>query len=102
MCPRFRQNHTLYRLDHIAHQQAYGLFTLKDGSTLECLRDYPRGDPGDPLSDEEIEEKALSYLTDLTGGKRAKTIISRIWDLEREQSLDWLVDPLKQRIIKEN
>jgi len=78
------------------------IVTLKDGSTLDCLRYYPRGDPADPLNDGEVEEKALSYLSNLTGGQQAKAIISRIWGLEKEQSLDWLVAPLKQRIIKDN
>lgn len=75
--------------------------TLKDGSTLDCFRPRPHGDSGDPLDDGEIEDKALSYLSDLTDGKHAKTIINRIWDLEREQSLEWLIGPLQHAVIKE-
>jgi 2-methylcitrate dehydratase len=72
--------------------------TLKDGSVLECCRSYPRGDSSDPLEDGEIEEKVLKYLTDLTGRDTAKTLIGRIWGMEKERTLDWLVDPLKQKV----
>ncbi len=72
---------------------------LKDGSVLECRRECPRGDSRDPLEDGEIGEKVLKYLADLAGKQQAKTVIGRIWGLEKERSLDWLVDPLKQRIV---
>ena len=33
--------------------------TLADGTTLQAARDYPKGDPADPLTDAEIEDKWL-------------------------------------------
>ncbi len=76
------------------------IVTLKDGTSISRYRDFPHGDPHDPLSDEEIEEKAKRYLSLLTDGKSADSIIKRVWNMEREPSIDWLVAPLKQRILE--
>jgi 2-methylcitrate dehydratase PrpD len=76
--------------------------TLRAGSVIEGSRDYPHGDPRDPLSDQEIESKALAHLAHLADQKKARTIINRVWNLENEPSIDWLVDPLKQRVLQES
>jgi len=75
------------------------IVTLKDGTTINHYRDYPHGDPHDPLSDQEIEEKAYRYLSLLTDQKDANAIIKRIWNIENESSIDWLVAPLKQEVL---
>jgi len=72
---------------------------LTDGNVVEADRRYPHGDPHDPLSDEEIENKAREYLGNFMKEKETGSIIERIWSLENETSIAWLVDPLKRRII---
>lgn len=72
--------------------------TLKDGTVIDESHDYPHGDPHDPLSDSEIEEKAVKYLSSLMDHKAASTMIERVWRLESEASIDWLVAALKQRV----
>ena len=74
--------------------------TLKSGETIRLSREFPRGDPHDPLTDREIEEKVEECMTHLASRDEVRTIIERIWELEREDSVDWLVAPLKQRILK--
>ena len=76
------------------------IVTLKDGSIIEGHRDYPHGDPHDPLSDQEIESKAYEYLSLIVDKGEARTIIQRVWNLESESSIEWLVDPLKGRVLK--
>ena len=76
------------------------IVTLKDGSTIESYRGYPHGDPHDPLSDQEIESKAYEFLSLIVEKEEARTIIQRVWDLESESSIDWLVNPLKRRMLK--
>jgi 2-methylcitrate dehydratase len=73
------------------------MVTLKDGTIIDESHDYPHGDPRDPLSDSEIEVKALKYLSSLIDHEAASTIIERVWKLESEASIDWLVGALKQR-----
>jgi 2-methylcitrate dehydratase len=72
---------------------------LKDGSTAVYQKDYPHGDPKDPLSDQEIEEKVYNYLSPITGRDDARNIIEKIWNMEKETSIEWLTEPLKKRII---
>lgn len=65
---------------------------------LEARLDFPKGDPSDPLSNEEIEEKALEYLSGLASPQEAQTIVKRMWRIDREDSLDWLVNPLANEV----
>jgi 2-methylcitrate dehydratase len=76
------------------------IIRLKDGRTMSHYRDFPVGDPHDPLSDQDIEEKVHSYLSLLTDERKADAIIERIWNLEKEISIDWLVAPLKKRVLQ--
>ncbi len=76
------------------------IVTLKDGTKISNYRGLPHGDPHDPLSDEEIEEKANKYLSLIMDTKNVDTIIKRIWGIEGESSIDWLVSPLKQRVLE--
>ena len=46
-----------------------------------------------------IEEKVRLYLPHLAGRKKADEIIRRIWTMEEESSLEWLVEPLKQSVL---
>jgi 2-methylcitrate dehydratase len=71
---------------------------LADGSTVRGSRDYPKGDPGDPLSDREIEDKFRQYFFFGEGPAEAGDIIDRLWALDRQPDLDWLTGPLKRRM----
>lgn len=75
------------------------LASLADGSTVEGQRDYPKGDPNDPLSDKEIEEKLSEYFFFAENKAEQDEIIARLWRLEEETSLDWLIAPLKRRLV---
>lgn len=70
--------------------------TFDDGSTIEATKDHPKGDPRDPLSDDDLENKLREYFpSDATAD--ADEIIRRLWNIEEEASLDWLLAPLKIR-----
>jgi 2-methylcitrate dehydratase len=73
--------------------------TLTDGSMVHAGRDYSKGDPNDPLSDKEIEEKLSDYFFFAAGKNEQDEIIERLWNLEKEPNVDWLVAPLKRRLI---
>ena len=72
---------------------------LKDGSIVQAQRDYPKGDPGDPLSDHEIEEKLKTYFFFASNDTEKDRVIEKIWKLEEQPELDWLISPLKRRLI---
>ncbi len=72
--------------------------TLKDGTTIGGEKDYPKGDPGDPLSDNEIEEKLKTYFFFAANDSEKGAIIGKLWKLEEQSNLDWLISPLKRRL----
>jgi 2-methylcitrate dehydratase PrpD len=47
---------------------------LKDGRELECPPKSARGDPDDPLSDEELDRKYRLFAEPVLGSKRAEEI----------------------------
>lgn len=61
----------------------------RDGRTLECRVETPKGDPGNTLSRAELEDKALR-LAGHSGAATAaemKSVIARIWRLHDEPSV---------------
>lgn len=73
---------------------------MNDGTIISRSRDFPKGDPHDPLSDKELEEKARLNMAYVMDDKTADKIISRIWNIESEEGIDWLVVPLKRRMTE--
>jgi len=57
-----------------------------DGRTLTSKVDVPKGDPGNPLSRTEIEDKArrLAAFRDGASTEEIGRIIKRAWNLDRE------------------
>jgi 2-methylcitrate dehydratase len=72
--------------------------SLEDGSTARGSRDYPKGDPNDPLSDGEIEDKLRQYFFFADGPSEVGMIIDRLWTLDQQTDLDGLIAPLKRRM----
>lgn len=68
-----------------------GLVDLEttDGRRITSRVDVPKGDPGDPLSREEIEEKALrlSAFRGAASVAEIETLIERVWRLKDEPDL---------------
>ncbi len=67
----------------------------RDGRTLECRVETPKGDPGNTLSRTELEDKA-QRLVAYSGAATAdemKAVIARIWRLRDERSVrDFLAE----------
>ena len=66
---------------------------------VQCGRNYPRGDPQDPLTDKEIENKLRKYFFFAENEAEVDKVIDRLWNIEHEESLNWLLAPLKRRRI---
>lgn len=70
------------------------VFISTGDSTFRSGAVSVHGDPNDPMSDREIEDKFLRYSSSFLSPDEADEYIDRILHLERERSLRWLTDRL--------
>jgi 2-methylcitrate dehydratase PrpD len=59
----------------------------RDGRRGEHLQPTRKGDPDMPLSDAELEAKYLELAAPVIGENPARTLLARLWKLERESRL---------------
>ena len=69
--------------------------TTKDGQTFSKQLDFPKGDPRNPLTDAEIEEKFRALAEGVLTKKAQDKLIAAIWDLENAGSLGKLMRLMK-------
>jgi 2-methylcitrate dehydratase len=72
-----------------------------DGRFLSKQLDYPKGDPRNPLSDAEIEEKFRALAEGVLTEKAQKKLINAIWNLEKCTSVSKLMRLMKADVKKE-
>src|SRR5437899_2606506 len=69
--------------------------TATDGRKLSKQLDYPKGDPRNPLSDAEIEEKFRALAEGVLSAKAQGKLIDAIWNLEKCASVTKLMALMK-------
>jgi 2-methylcitrate dehydratase len=69
--------------------------TTADGRTLSKQLDYPKGDPRNPLTDAEIEEKYAALAEGVLSAKAQKKLKDAIWGLEKLGSVSKLMALMK-------
>jgi len=62
-----------------------------DGATYSKQLDYPKGDPRNPLSDQEIEEKFSALAEGVLSDKAQAKLKDAIWSLEKVSSVSKLM-----------
>ena len=60
----------------------------KDGKTYSTRIDYPKGDPENPLTWDELIDKFRNLISPVLGEARQNEIIERVRSLEQEQDLE--------------
>jgi 2-methylcitrate dehydratase len=63
-----------------------------DGRELEAQLDYPKGDPRNPLTDKEVEEKFDALAAPVLSEKKRKRVKGAVWGLEKLDSITKLMD----------
>src|SRR5215831_6444513 len=71
-----------------------------DGRTLSKQLDYPKGDPRNPLTDQEIEEKFAALAEGVLSAKAQKKLKDAIWNLEKAGSVSKLMSLMKATTSK--
>ncbi|HUJ96289.1 MAG TPA: MmgE/PrpD family protein [Terriglobales bacterium] len=69
--------------------------TTTDGRTLSKQLDFPKGDPRNPLSDAEIEEKFSALAEGVLSNAAQKKLKDAIWNLEKIGSVSKLMALMK-------
>jgi 2-methylcitrate dehydratase len=69
--------------------------TTTNGRTFSKQLDYPKGDPRNPLSDAEIEEKFSALAEGVLSKNAQKKLMDAIWNLEKVGSVSKLMAMMK-------
>ena len=78
-----------------ALQRVIVAITTVDGRTFDTQLDYPKGDPRNPLSDEEIEAKFDALAGAVLSGTARARVKDAVWNLETVGSVTELMEMLK-------
>jgi len=68
--------------------------TTTDGREFDKQVDYPKGDPRNPLSDAEVEEKFDSLAEPVLSAGRCKQVKDAVWNLDGISSITQLMEML--------
>ena len=74
--------------------------TTKDGRTLARQLDYPKGDPRNPLTDTEIEEKFAALAEGVLSKSAQQKVKDAIWNLEKIGAVSKLMGMMKADVRK--
>ena len=72
--------------------------TTTDGRTFTKQLDYPKGDPRNPLSDAEVEEKFSALAEGVLSPSAQKRLKEAIWNLEKLDSVSKLMALMKSDV----
>jgi 2-methylcitrate dehydratase len=74
--------------------------TTADGRSFAKQLDYPKGDPRNPLSDAEIEEKFSALAEGVLSPAAQKKLKDAIWNLEKVESVSKLMALMKADVTR--
>jgi 2-methylcitrate dehydratase len=74
--------------------------TTKDGRTFTRQLDYPKGDPRNPLADNEIEEKFAALAQGVLSKSAQEKLKDAIWNLEKVGAVSKLMGMMKADVRK--
>ena len=69
--------------------------TTTSGKTFTAERDFPKGDPRDPMTEEEIAVKFNALGMDVVGEERCAALRKMIMSLDEHNDVDALIDLMK-------
>jgi 2-methylcitrate dehydratase len=73
----------------------------KDGREFSRQLDYPKGDPRNPLSDTEVEEKFAALAEGVLSGRAQQNVKDAVWALEKLGSVSKLMALLTADVKKQ-
>ena len=70
----------------------------RDGRSFNKQLDYPKGDPRNPLTDQEVEEKFSALAEGVLTDRAQKRVKDAIWNLERVGSVSELMSLMESDV----
>ena len=70
-----------------------------DGKEFTKQLDYPKGDPRNPLTDKEIEEKFSALASPIMSKAAQRKIMKAVWELEKLESVSPLMHMLRAKSV---
>ncbi len=61
--------------------------TLNSGETVSHKQDAVRGTPANPMTRQEVDEKAYDLMAPIIGTQNARTLIDTVWELEKVENV---------------
>jgi 2-methylcitrate dehydratase len=80
-----------------AAQRAHVTVVTHDGTSYERQLDFPKGDPRNPLSDAEIEDKLRALGEPLLGPGGVARLAEAVWEVEQLPHIHGLTELLQRR-----
>ena len=74
-----------------ALQRVIVQINTKDGRSYTKQLDFPKGDPRNPLTDQEVEEKFAALADGVLSSGAQKRVKDTVWNLERVGSVNELM-----------
>ena len=71
-----------------------------DGRCFSKQLDYPKGDPRNPLTDQEVEEKFAALAEGVLSKSAQKRVKEAVWNLERVGSVSELMALMESDVRK--
>ena len=106
MDPKIRQQ--LQKIEVVADAEIEKVFpalqrvivniTTTDGRTFSKQLDYPKGDPRNPLTDQEVEEKFTALAEGVLSAGAQRKLREAIWNLEDSDSVRKLMALMKSDV----
>jgi 2-methylcitrate dehydratase len=81
-----------------ALQRAIVQIHTKDGRSYSKQLDFPKGDPRNPLTDQEVEEKFAALADGVLSSNAQKRVRDAVWNLERVGSVNELMELMEADI----
>ncbi|MFQ5603386.1 MAG: MmgE/PrpD family protein [bacterium] len=78
-----------------AKQPSKVSIVLHDGRVFSAQLDFPKGDPREPMSDQDLENKFKGLSSHLLTDKKQNQIREAIWNMESFQTISEFMDLLK-------
>ena len=83
-----------------ALQRVIVTINTTDGRTFSKQLDYPKGDPRNPLTDQEVEEKFSALAEGVLTSAAQKRVKDAVWNLERVGSVSELMSLMEADVRK--